>query len=104
MSMTIEKSLLQQELCKRLSTALRTLRVNAGLKQEELAGLLQVSRSTYSYYELGVTAPDVSALYLLSRFYGIAVDVFFAPGAVLNQKPDITRVREALKSMGLETE
>lgn len=97
MPMTTERALLQQELCKQLSTALRTLRVNAGLKQETLAGFLQISRSTYSYYELGVTTPNVSALYLLSQFYGVPADIFFVPGAVLNQKPDVKRVREHLK-------
>lgn len=94
MQKSIDQALLQEKLREQISVALRTLRINAGLKQEAVAKYLQVSRSTYSYYELGVTTPDVTTLYLLSQFYGVPVDVFFVPGAVPNDCPDVQRVRE----------
>lgn len=98
MRKSINKALLQEELRAQLSVTLRALRVNAGLKQETVAKYLQISRSTYSYYELGVTTPNSSALYLLSQFYNVPVDVFFAPGAVPNDRPDVQRVRECPES------
>lgn len=98
MQKSTERTLLQEELRAQLSAALRTLRLNAGLKQETVAKFLQISRSSYSYYELGVTTPDVSALYLLSRFYDVPVDVFFVPGGVPNDRPNIRRVRECLEN------
>jgi len=98
MQKSINKALLQEELRAQLSVTLRTLRVNAGLKQDTVAKFLQISRPTYSYYELGITTPDVSSLYLLSRFYNVPVDVFFVPGAVPNDCPDVQRVRECPES------
>lgn len=94
MRKSANKALLQEELRARLAVTLRALRVNAGMKQDTVAKFLQISRSTYSYYELGVTTPDVSTLYLLSQFYHVPVDVFFVPGAVPNGCPDVQRVRE----------
>lgn len=99
MRKSMDRTVLQEELRAQLSTALRTLRLNAGLKQETVAKFLQISRSSYSYYELGVTTPDVSALYLLSQFYDVPVDVFFVPGAVPNHRPNVQRVRECLENI-----
>ncbi len=84
----------QKELRMQLPIALRALRVNAGLKQETVAEFLKISRPTYSYYEIGTTAPSVFTLYLLCQFYDVPIDTFFMPGAVKNLHPGQTRVRK----------
>lgn len=39
--------------------------------------MLNVSRSTYSYYELGTTRPDPETLGTLAELYDVPIDVFF---------------------------
>ena len=41
-----------------LGPCLRKLRLKAGYSQKNVADLLNVSRSTYTYYETGKTSPD----------------------------------------------
>ncbi len=94
----------QEELRAQLSVTLRALRINAGLKQETVARFLKISRSAYSYYEMGITTPNVSALYVLCQFYNIPTDALFIPGSVKNLHPDIKRVRECLERAFLETD
>jgi len=53
---------------------IRDLREDADLKQEELAGLLHVSQSTYSRYESGEVDIPSSALIALAKFYHTSVD------------------------------
>lgn len=88
-----EKIVPPEELRRQLAVSLRTLRTNAGLTQEAVAGLLQISRPTYSYYELGNTTPSIPMLYQLSQFYGISPETLFVPGAIPDLFPGKKRVR-----------
>lgn len=56
---------------------LRELRMAFGFTQEDVARSLSVSRSTYSYYELGTTRPDPATLGRLSAYYDVPVEVFY---------------------------
>lgn len=85
----------QEELRAQLPVSLRTLRLNAGLKQETVARLLHVSRPTYSYYETGDTLPSVVTLYVLGQFYDVSMESFFVP--VVGLYPNKQRVREHLE-------
>lgn len=69
----------ETELLKQLPQNLRALRTNAGLTQKQVADFLHTSRSTYTYYEMGITLPKITSLYLLSQFYGVPCDRFFIP-------------------------
>lgn len=60
-----------------LGKRLRELRLLYGYKQEDVAKALNVSRSTYSYYETGATRPDPYALKALGSFYGVPVNAFY---------------------------
>ncbi len=91
-----EKDFTQEELYMRLASSLRTLRVNAGLTQKAVAEHLHITRSAYTYYELGTVAPSVSALYTLCRFYNVSADVFFAP-------PGNSRSAQALHALFPDT-
>lgn len=53
---------------------IRDLREDADLTQKELAGLLNVSQTTYSRYENGHLDIPSNCLIKLSKFYHISVD------------------------------
>lgn len=53
---------------------LKDLRLDYGLKQRELAELLNIDRSTYSYYETGKTEPKIADLIVLSELYNVSID------------------------------
>jgi len=53
---------------------LRILREQNGLTQAQVANVLQISRSTYTYYEMGRTKPDINTLKKLGRLYDISMD------------------------------
>ncbi len=88
----------EKEVLFQLRRNLRLLRINAGLGQREIAHILRISRSAYSYYETGATTPNPAALYRLSQFYGVSAEVFFTPNAVPDLRPNIQRVRHRLKN------
>ncbi len=60
-----------------LAGSLRELRLRAGYSQQNIADLLNVSRSAYTYYEMGKTSPDPSTLYRISKMLGVSMEVFF---------------------------
>ncbi len=57
-----------------LHEALRILRVRAGLTQKQLADMLELDRSSYTYYETGKSMPTVVAFWRLSCLYGVSMD------------------------------
>ncbi|RFC53796.1 XRE family transcriptional regulator [Brumimicrobium aurantiacum] len=57
-----------------LSSNLKLLRKNRKLSQEEVAGKLNLTRSSYSGYENGVAEPGVENLLKMSKFYRIPLD------------------------------
>lgn len=59
------------------ATALRKYRILAGYSQREVATILRMSRSTYTYYETGRTAPDPDTLNRIAKIFGIPMEFFF---------------------------
>ena len=57
-----------------LNEALRILRIRAGLTQKQLADMLELDRSSYTYYETGKSMPTVPAFKRLSNLYGVSMD------------------------------
>ena len=53
---------------------LKELREKNCLTQEEVAAVMKVSRSSYTYYECGRVKPGLSGLELLREFYGLSWD------------------------------
>lgn len=62
-----------------MRAALKTLRHSCRYTQRDLAALLGVSRSTYTYYETGHTLPGVDVLAVLARLYNVPLEIFFTP-------------------------
>ena len=53
---------------------LKLLRKKAGMTQHEIADVLKLERSTYAYYEIARTTPDLSAVVKICKLYGIKAD------------------------------
>lgn len=57
-----------------LNERLRELRIKCGYTQAQVAQILNIDRSTYSYYEIGKTRPDITVLVKLSRIFNIPIN------------------------------
>ena len=57
-----------------LAMRLRLLRVASGLKQEEVADMLGIGRSSYTYYELARSKPDYDSLICLAKLFRVSID------------------------------
>ncbi len=53
---------------------LKKLRTTCGFSQEEVANVLGVDRSAYSYYESGKTEPSIPNLVKIARMYRVSTD------------------------------
>ena len=53
---------------------IRSLRIDKGLTQKEVAQLLGISQNTYSQYEIGVLNYPVDAIVKLADYYGVSTD------------------------------
>ena len=53
---------------------LKRIRNTAGYTQQNIADLLGVDRSTYSYYETGKTEPNIRQLKKIARLYNLRLD------------------------------
>ena len=56
-----------------LAQRLREIRLEHNLTQRNIADVLGVDRTTYTYYENGVTTPSPDTLYRLSRIYNVTI-------------------------------
>ncbi len=77
-----------------LALRLRLLRVASGMRQEEVADLLGIGRSAYTYYELSRSKPDYDALIRLSRLYRVSID-YLVGATNFPDSPSTERVRLA---------
>lgn len=60
-----------------LATKLKRYRLQVGYTQRNVAEVLNISRSTYTYYELGKTSPDPATLNRIAKLFGVSVEEFF---------------------------
>ena len=49
------------------------------MSQQEVADILHIDRSTYSYYEIGKTQPNLSVLYTISQLFALSLDDMINP-------------------------
>ena len=55
-------------------TRIKNIREDNDLSQREIAKILNVSRSTYSLWKLGINIIPLSSLYKLSIFFDASID------------------------------
>ncbi len=60
----------------KFSLVLRQCRANSGLTQKQVADALGLERSTYAYYEAGVTHPSCDRVIKLSRIFNVDYRIF----------------------------
>ena len=60
-----------------MKNRLEELRMERGIKQEELAGALAVSRQTISSLENGRYNPSIILAIKIARYFGLAVEDVF---------------------------
>ena len=70
---------------------LQTLRKRKGLTQEELAGVLFVSRTAVSKWESGRGYPSIDSLKALSAFFGVSIDALLSGEELLTLAEEDTR-------------
>ncbi len=57
-----------------LKEKLKEYRVLCGYSQQQLADVLNIHRSTYSYYELGKTEPSLDNIRTLAMVFGVSLN------------------------------
>ena len=57
-----------------LADSLKKIRKQYKMTQEDIAKLLGISRSGYTYYETGKTVPSIEVLQKLSAIYSTSID------------------------------
>lgn len=77
---------------------LKNARVKKGLKQKELAVLLNVSSKTVSNYELGFRDPDIKTLIKISQILNVTIDYLVG----LEQKTLIEQIKERVQNLDKE--
>lgn len=55
-----------------LSSTLKILRENNGYTQQQVAEALNIDRSTYTYYEIGKTTPDINTIIKLAKIFNVS--------------------------------
>ena len=70
--------------------SLRALREAARLSQREIAEMLHINRSTYTYYEMGKVSPKLETLYFLAKLYRVPLEAFvdasYLPASLREQR------------------
>ena len=64
---------------KALREMLRSVRLACGFSQRAVAEALGITRSAYTYYETGKTAPDIPALLTLASVFSLPAEAFLHP-------------------------
>ena len=57
-----------------IAERLKAARTQCKLTQQQIADILKIDRSTYSYYELGTINPSIEALKTLSAVYKVNIE------------------------------
>ena len=60
-----------------MKNRLEELRKNRGIKQEELASVLEVSRQTIGSLENGRYNPSILLAFKIANFFGISIEEIF---------------------------
>ena len=76
----------------KIGKKLRMLREKFGYTQQHMANILNVDRSTYSYYETEKTSPDIATLITLSNVFCVGIEELLGQenSPTTSQSKDIT--------------
>ena len=75
----------------KIGKKLRMLREKFGYTQQHMANILNVDRSTYSYYETEKTSPDIATLITLSNVFCVGIEELLGQeNSTTSKSKDIT--------------
>jgi transcriptional regulator with XRE-family HTH domain len=84
---------------KELGLKLKYYRDNCELSQQQVANILNIDRSTYTYYETGKTTPSASMLLKLSKIFNVPCAVFLE---CINQELELnSKVADSVTKGGI---
>ena len=66
---------------------IRSLRIDNGLTQKQVAQMLGISQNTYSQYEVGILNYPVDAIVKLADYYGVSTDYLLGRTTVKDPYP-----------------
>ena len=58
-----------------LNETLKRLREKCGYTQQDMADVLKIDRSTYTYYEIGKTSPSIKTIVKLAHIFNVPYSV-----------------------------
>ena len=71
----------------KFAAIIKNLRIERGITQEQLASLLQVSRSTIGMYETGSREPDFETLEAIADIFNVDMDYLMGRSTVERKNP-----------------
>lgn len=74
-----------------MKNRLKELREQRHLYQKDIATMLDIAVSTYSYWEKGTYEPDQKSLAKLADFFGVSVDYLLGRESSKNEKSPTVR-------------
>lgn len=77
----------------KIGNAIKKLRVERGITQEELANRMGVSFQAVSKWETNATTPDIAILPQLALFFGVSIDTLFS----MNQDDYTKRISKMIR-------
>lgn len=80
---------------------IRAIRKACGFTQQQVAAVLNVDRSTYTYYETGKTTPDIHTVKLLANLFNLSIDDLLADEGAENQMNDSASPEESMQEDAL---
>jgi len=66
---------------------IRSLRIDRGFTQDQIAKILGISQNTYSQYEIGVLNYPVDAIVKLADFYDVSTDFLLGRTSIKESYP-----------------
>ena len=64
-----------------INETLKKLRVKCGYTQQDMADVLKIDRSTYTYYETGKTSPSIKTIVKLAHIFNVPYNILLEGSA-----------------------
>lgn len=82
-----------------LGKCIRSLRLQAGMTQDELAGELNVTRQALSNWERDLACPDIDTLPKLAKILGVSADELMQAKAQTRETPKASGLQSTLNTV-----
>lgn len=79
-----------------MKTRLKELRQAKDLKQEDVAKLLGIGRTSYGAYEIEDNIPPINKLMILAEFYGVSLDYLLCKDKTSPDADEVIRLYQSL--------